>query len=373
MDIRRIRLSQVLENQIPDFINDEFPLFKDFLRQYQESNEIPGASYDLLSNIDKYVNLDNILLTPRSTTLRVTGTSDRLNYEDDVINVDSTSGFPYSFGLLSLGNVGEDDYEIVTYTSKTETEFKGVIRGFSGITEIGDELTFSSSLVGEHFDGTTVINLSALFLDEFFKKLKSQIAPGFEERILNYDVNERLFYKHVGDFYRSKGTKNSFEILFRALYNKSVDVIIPSDYIFEPSSSSNRKTRDLVLYSDDQTTDFSDLILHRTLKQPEIDAISDPDEITAYGTITNVERIERNGIRYYIVSLDADYDKDISVDGTVFGQFVTTATTKVIEDFVGVNDVWPEFLHVDSTLSFQDSGSIDVYNVVNNETNLYFW
>jgi len=367
MDIRRIRLSQVLENQIPDFINDEFPLFKDFLRQYQESNEIPGASYDLLSNIDKYVNLDNILLTPRSTTLRVTGTSDRLNYEDDVINVDSTSGFPYSFGLLSLGNVGEDDYEIVTYTSKTETEFKGVIRGFSGITEIGDELTFSSSLVGEHFDGTTVINLSALFLDEFFKKLKSQIAPGFEERILNYDVNERLFYKHVGDFYRSKGTKNSFEILFRALYNKSVDVIIPSDYIFEPSSSSNRKTRDLVLYSDDQTTDFTDLILHRTLKQPEIDAISDPDEITAYGTITNVERIERNGIRYYIVSLDGDYDKDITVDGTVFGQFVTTATTKVIEDFVGVNDVWPEFLHVDSTLSFQDSGSIDVYNVVNNE------
>ena len=62
MDIRRIRLSQVLESQIPDFINDEFPLFKEFLRQYQESNEIPGAAYDLMSNIDKYVDLDSILL-----------------------------------------------------------------------------------------------------------------------------------------------------------------------------------------------------------------------------------------------------------------------------------------------------------------------
>jgi len=368
MDIRRIRLSQVLENQIPDFINDEFPLFKDFLRQYQESNEIPGASYDLLSNIDKYVNLDNILLTPRETSIVLPVGGSRLDYDDDVIPVESTSGYPYAFGLLGIGNVEyEDEYEIVTYTSKTETEFKGVIRGFNGITEFGDELTFKNTSKREHFDGTIVHNLSALFLDEFFKKLKSQIAPGFEERILNYDVNERLFYKHVSDFYRSKGTKNSFEILFKALYNKSVDVIIPSDYVFEPSSSSNRKTRDLVLYSDDQTTDFTDIILHRTLKQPESDAISDPDELTAYGTITNVERIERNGIRYYLVSLDGDYDKDITVDGTVFGTFVTTATTKVIEDFVGTADEWPEFLQVDSTLSFEDSGSLDVYNVANNE------
>ena len=251
--------------------------------------------------------------------------------------------------------------------SKTDTEFRGVIRGFSGITEIGDELVFKSTAKKEHFDGTPVINLSALFLDEFFKKLKSQIAPGFEERILNYDVSERLFYQHVGDFYRSKGTKKAFEILFKALYNKPVDVIIPSDYVFESSSSSNRKTRDLVLYSDDQTTDFTDILLHRTLKQPESDAIDDPDQLTAYGTVTNVERIERNGIRYYLVSLDGDYDKDISVDGTVFGTFVTTATTKLIEDFVGVNDEWPEFLHVDSTLSFDDSGTLDVYNIVNNE------
>ena len=40
MDISRIRLSQILESQIPDFINDEFPLFKDFLRQYFEANDV---------------------------------------------------------------------------------------------------------------------------------------------------------------------------------------------------------------------------------------------------------------------------------------------------------------------------------------------
>ena len=370
MDIRRIRLSQVLENQIPDFINDEFPLFKDFLRQYQESNEIPGAAYDLMSNIDKYVNLDTILLAPKDTFLIVD--DDALGYNDDVIKVESTAGFPNAYGLLRIGAEFEDDElsggEIVTYTSKTDTEFRGVVRGFSGLTEIGDELKFQTSSNIEHFDGELVENLSVLFLQEFFKKTKSLIAPGFEDRTLNSNVNNRLFYKQVGDFYRSKGTKQGFEILFRALYNAPVEVISPSNYVFEASSSSNRTTRDLVLYTDDQTTDFTDLILHRTLKQPEEDAIDNPNNLSAYGTITNVERIERNGVRYYLVSLDGDYDKDISVDGTVFGTFVTTATTKVTEDYVEVGGEYPEFLNVDSTLSFDDGGVLDVYSIVDNET-----
>jgi hypothetical protein len=375
MDIRRIRLSQVLESQIPDFINDEFPIFKDFLRQYQESNEIPGAAYDLMSNIDKYVDLDSILLSPKATRLRINDPNnlgiDVLDYEDTTITVDSTEGFPYAYGLLRIGaEFNGEEYEggeIVTYTSKTNTQFRGVIRGFGGVTELGDEIIFESTNKIEHYDGELVENLSSLLFNEFFSKLKTLIAPGFEDRILNSDVNERLFYKQVGDFYRSKGTSQSFKILFKALYNKPVDVISPSGYVFEPSASSNRKTRDLVLYSTDQTVDYSDVLLHRTLKQPEFDAIDEPDNITAYGTITNIERIERNGVRYYIVSLDSDYDKDISVDGTVFGKFVTTSTTKVVEDYLEDNGEWPEFINVDSTISFEESGSVDVYNVVNNE------
>ncbi len=375
MNIRRIRLSQVLESQIPDFINDEFPIFKDFLRQYLESNEIPGAAYDLMSNIDQYVDLDNILLSPKSTRLTIEDPDnlgvDKLDYEDNTITVRSTEGFPYAYGLLRIGAEFDGlEYtggEIVTYESKTDTQFKGVVRGFSGVTKLGDEIVFKSTSKQEHFDGALVENLSSLLFNEFFSKLKTLIAPGFEDRILNYDVNERLFYKQVGDFYRSKGTSKAFKILFRALYNRPVDVISPSEYVFEPSASSNRKTRDLVLYSSDQTIDYSEDLLHRTLKQPEFDAIDDPDIITAYGTITNVERIERNGVRYYLVSLDSDYDKDISVDGTVFGKFVTTSTTTVTEDYLENNGEWPEFVNVDSTISFNQSGTIDVYNIANNE------
>ena len=371
MDISRIRLSQILESQIPDFINDEFPLFKDFLRQYFESNEIAGGSYDLLSNIDKYVNLNTLTLTPRDTT-----STEDFEYDDTTLTVESTYGFPNKYGLLRLNPSfdGENYYggEIVTYTSKTDTEFKGIVRNFSGITEVGDELVFSDSVIDEssnfYYNGTFVQNLSSVFLVEFLNKLKSQIAPGFENRTLNYNVNDRLFLSRTSDFYKTKGTAEGFRILFRVLYNEPVDVIIPSTNIFEPSASANRKTRDLVLYVDDQETDYTDLILHRTIKQP-IDSIDESSDLSAYGTITNVEKIERNGVIYYVVSLDSDYDKDISVSGTVFGEFVPTPTTKVTEDFKqNLDGSYPEFLNVDSTIGFDDASSLDVYNIVNGET-----
>ena len=158
------------------------------------------------------------------------------------------------------------------------------------------------------------------------EKLKTQIAPGFERRKLNENVKSRLFFKQSSDFYKSKGTDEGFKILFKALYGKDVEVIRPSQFVFEASASSNRKTRDLVLYISDQKTDYTDIILHRTLKQNEKDStVTDGEDVTAYGTITNVERIERGSVFYYLVSLDSDYDKDISVSGTVFGTFVSTS------------------------------------------------
>ena len=44
-----------------------------------------------------------------------------------------------------------------------------------------------------------------------------------------------------------------------------------------------------------------------------------------------------------------------------------TPTTKVIEDYVDNNGDFSEFLQVDSAISFDDTGTLDVYNVVNNE------
>ena len=346
----RIKISQVLESQIPDFVNDEFPLFKEFLTQYFESLESDGGAYNLLQNIDKYIDLDTQLLTPESTE-----SLENFFIGDDTLVVESTEGFPTSYGLLKIGD------EIITYKSKTETEFLDCVRGFSGVSNYDSTLVFSKTGPQNHYRGV-VTNLSSVLLKTFFNKLKAQIAPGFEDRDLDQSVDERLFYKQTRDFYKSKGSDKSFQILFGALYGTKVEVIRPSDYVFEPSASGTRRTLDLVLSTFDDTIDYSDIILNRTLLQKNNDSTSNADTVSAFAAITRVERFFKGDKFYYLVSLDNDMGRDISASGTVFGKFETTQTTRLTEDHTeNLDGTFDDYLFVDSTINFEENDVLDVY------------
>ena len=45
------------------------------------------------------------------------------------------------------------------------------------------------------------------------------------------DINDRHFLKHIKDFYSTKGSEESFRILFRHLYNTEVEIKYPKDQI----------------------------------------------------------------------------------------------------------------------------------------------
>ena len=234
----RIKISSIVEYQLPEYVKEEFPLVGEFLSQYYVAIENQGSTLDILQNIDQYVKVDNLTNLTDSTQ-----TTSNVSLFDTTINVESTYGFPESYGLIKI------DDEIITYRSKTQTSFTECIRGFVGIEEYynNDELKFSDTNVESHDSGSTVENLSILFLKEFFNKVKTQITPGFEDRELSSEINQNLFIKQSKDFYSSKGTADSFEILFRALYGKDVEVILPRDYLIQPSDAQYRVTRDLVV------------------------------------------------------------------------------------------------------------------------------
>ena len=324
----RIKISSVLNNQLPQFVREEFPLVSEFLSQYYVSLENQGGTSDILQNIDQYVKVDNLTNLIESTTL-----TSEVTFFDSVINVSSTAGFPDSYGLLLI------DSEIITYTSKTSTTFEGCVRGFSGITSY-DELKFEESDSQQHISGSIVNNLSILFLKEFLVKVKKQITPGFETRELYSELNERIFIKQAIDFYSSKGTDNSFKILFGALYGERVEVIRPRDYLIQPSDAQYRITSDLVV---EAILGNPEDLINTTLYQ-------DPNDFMgrAQGTITKVERIRRGDKDYYVISLDSDYDKDILPIGTVYGKFALHPKTRtLIESAIGTST-----LEVDSTVGF---------------------
>ena len=66
---KRVKISSVVKNQLPDFIKADFPLAGEFLAQYYTAIENQGSTLDVLQNIDKYVKIDELTDLVDSTTL----------------------------------------------------------------------------------------------------------------------------------------------------------------------------------------------------------------------------------------------------------------------------------------------------------------
>ena len=60
MSDTRVKIQSIVENQLPDFIVEDSPLFAEFLKQYYFSQEFPCGTSDIVQKLDKYVKLDEI-------------------------------------------------------------------------------------------------------------------------------------------------------------------------------------------------------------------------------------------------------------------------------------------------------------------------
>ncbi len=332
----RVKVQQIIENQLPEFILDESPKFSEFLKQYYISQEFQGGPSDLAENLDQYIKLDN--LTPEviqgSTSL-----SYNISPTVGVITVTSTKGFPSEYGLLKI------DDEVITYTGVTTNTFTGCIRGFSGITSYRHpsdptELVFSDTVASSHSISSNVENLSSLFLKEFYKKLKFTLTPGLEDVdfVSNLDVSN--FIKQAKSFYQAKGTEESFRILFNILYGEDPKVIDLEDYLIKPSSAdfSRRKIVIVERISGDPLN-----LVGQTIKRT--------NNTKTQASVSEAEILTRRNRTYYKLSLfiGSNDAEDISE-----GQFIISGKTKVLENV----SIGSSIISVDSTIGFDESGSL---------------
>jgi len=69
-------------------------------------------------------------------------------------------------------------------------------------------------------------------LDAFVAKFKKELAAIFPTANIQ---NERMFLEHISDFYNSRGSVESYQLLFRVLFNKNSDIFYPSTQILKVS------------------------------------------------------------------------------------------------------------------------------------------
>ena len=172
------RISTLIESQLPEFISTEYELFGKFVQKYYEAQEVQGGPLDIISNIQKYTDIDfyekNLL---KQYDELAVGISD----SDTTIVLNDASSFPEKNGYVRIQD------EIIFYASRTDTTLQECSRGVSGNTTLGDlysESNFQSTTAASHVAGHKVFNVSNLFLYAFIRNFETQYLGSFPEKYL---------------------------------------------------------------------------------------------------------------------------------------------------------------------------------------------
>jgi hypothetical protein len=226
----------------------------------------------------------------------------------------------------------------------TTNTFTGCIRGFSGITSYHapnnqEELVFTQTNASSHTSGSKVENLSSLFLKEFYKKIKYTFTPGLEDTDFIPELKVGNFIKQARDFYKAKGTDQSFKILFNILYGVNPKVIDLEQFLIKPSSSIFVRRQIVVA---ERISGDPNKLVGQTIRKS-----------TDYGTnasVSEVEILTRKNKVYYKFGLYVGFDQNSQIQG----DFNISPKTKVVENV----SVGASVITVDSTIGFTTSGSV---------------
>ena len=220
------KVSDRLEEQMPQFIQEDYPDFIQFVKYYFKSLELKGNPVDIIQNLDEYYNIDRLNDLVESTTA-----SSGIASDATVIDVGNTRDFPKE-GLLMI------DEEIIYYKSKSQTQFKDCVRGFHATTKVGTlrEYTFTTSVPAYHNFGSTVVNLNNLLPLFLLQRFRDQFAESFPSKFAP-EIQQSTVTKRLKDFYAAKGTSRSFKYLMRVLFGVESVIEYPKDRIFKPSDA----------------------------------------------------------------------------------------------------------------------------------------
>lgn len=148
----------------------------------------------------------------------------------------------------------------------------------------------------------------SLIINNYRSLLNQQLySKNYEDRMVKnfgVDVNiiedtnirTELLYKLLNEFLETRGTKTSFEILFRMMFNEQVEIKYPRDELFRPSSSKYLQTSLILM------TGTFPLSISSHLRGMRSNTSTGIESITPYYI---------GNIRYYLVECSNIYDQFI--------------------------------------------------------------
>mgnify|MGYP003315444565 CR=1 FL=1 len=233
----------------------------------------------------------------------------------------------------------------------TTNSFTGCIRGFSGITSYHqqlnqEELIFSDSEASSHNADSQIQNLSSLFLKEFYKKKKYTFTPGLENNTFNNKVDAGNFIKESKSLYATKGTDESFRILFNVLFDTTPQILNLEERLIKPSSANYSRRR----------VGIAEIISGNPLRLKGQSIFKSDVNTDINTSISEIEPFSRSNsgntgvTTYYKVSLFVGYDETNDIEG----DFTPIPNSRSLETV----PIDSSIISVDSTVGFNVSGCL---------------
>ena len=400
MPIFHDRIADQVEELLPEFYQDEGPRFVSFLKSYFEFLEKGQLFYKEAADID-YIGLEDGTTageafnesSERGNLLQESGTyapssitSAKFNYEVDIDSggaqktsfeqdefvVGSTTG---AIGRIDV--IGTSSNLYIEQFSETQFDIDETITGkSSGMTaKVASFVASPLQAANNLLSYADVDKTSGDFL-EYFRR---DFMPFIDRDVL---ANKRLLQKHVQELYLAKGTKESYEFLFRILYGLEAEVTYPGDNVIKPSESEFSEPTVMRLYSTKKLT------VYKNGQVKKLDGtgiatasayINDASGISGTNDTTNAYELElilphvgtfnvgdevvlsdRDGLRIDAVATvrGTMSDIDISESSIYLGQEDGNAGD--IEDILRVEDATPQYMLEEGggVLLFEDNDSM---------------
>lgn len=173
-------------------------------------------------------------------------------------------------------------------------------------------------------------------LDRFLEYFRNIYLKDFPFDLAD-GINEKTLIKNITDLYRSKGSKASFDLLFRILYNTTVSVSYPRDRILRLSTSTfddNQFLRIEPIFSvDEAITTINGLAVQR---HPVT------NEIKGTAKIDYVEYFQQGGIDFFrlsVVDVSGSFDDTNELEITTASETPITYRAKLFPTLSALNIV----------------------------------
>ena len=257
-------ISQLIPEQLPDFIRDDYPMFVAFLKAYYEWLETNGT----------VVWSGKVLATTLNTiTLPATAATYVNAYQNMFIVCLNGPAKGQTHKIKSF----DPSTRIVTIVDLYDDKN---IPPANTLMEIRDALSPEKLIEYRDIDYTL-----DRFID-YFRHEFMYLIPG------NIRADERNILKHIKDFYQAKGTENSFRFIFRILFNEEVEFYYPKVDLFRTSDARWSVEKVMKITTNDDTFDF----LNRQLIGVHSGATAKVESVTQqraiYKPFQSVERVQ---------------------------------------------------------------------------------